>query len=69
VSLISEAYKRTREGVETLLPAKSLKAKVFRGGAWLGAGSFAEHAFRFGRNMLLTRLLAPQAFGTMAIIL
>jgi O-antigen/teichoic acid export membrane protein len=46
-----------------------LKAKVFRGGAWLGAGSFSEQAIRFGRNMLLTRLLAPEAFGTMAIVL
>jgi lipopolysaccharide exporter len=49
--------------------AEGLKRTVFRGGAWLGAGSFVEQAVRFGRNMLLTRLLAPEAFGTMAIIL
>lgn len=47
----------------------SLRAKVFRGGAWLGSGSFAEQAARFGRNMLLTRLLAPEAFGTMAVVM
>jgi O-antigen/teichoic acid export membrane protein len=46
-----------------------LKAKVFRGGAWLGSGSVAEQAARFGRNMILTRLLAPEAFGAMAIVL
>jgi O-antigen/teichoic acid export membrane protein len=49
--------------------AEGLKSTVFRGGAWLGAGSFLEQAIRFGRNMLLTRLLAPEAFGTMAIVL
>lgn len=46
-----------------------LKAKVFRGGAWLGSGSLAEQTARFGRNMILARLLAPEAFGTMAIAL
>jgi O-antigen/teichoic acid export membrane protein len=48
---------------------ENLKAKVFRGGAWLGSGSLAEQVSRFGRNMLLARLLAPEAFGTMAIVL
>ena len=40
-----------------------------RGGAWLGSGSVAEQASRFARNMILTRLLAPSAFGTMAIVM
>jgi O-antigen/teichoic acid export membrane protein len=39
-----------------------------RGGAWLGTGSVAEQAVRFARNILLARVLAPGAFGTMAII-
>jgi hypothetical protein len=55
--------------VRDFLSRDTLKARVFRGGAWLGAGSFTEQVFRFGRNMILTRLLAPEAFGTMAIIL
>lgn len=46
-----------------------MKAKVFRGGVWMGAGSFSEQVARFGRNMILTRLLAPEAFGTMAVVL
>ena len=40
-----------------------------RGGAWLGGGSVAEQASRFARNMILTRLLAPSAFGAMAIVM
>jgi O-antigen/teichoic acid export membrane protein len=58
--------KRTLGGA---LDGDSLKAKVFRGGVWLGLGSTLEQASRFGRNMLLTRILAPEAFGTMAIVM
>jgi O-antigen/teichoic acid export membrane protein len=36
---------------------------------FLGGGSVAEQATRFARNMLLTRLLAPSAFGVMAIVM
>jgi len=50
------------------LTRDSLKARVFRGGVWMGAGSLTEQVFRFTRNMVLTRLLAPEAFGIMAII-
>ena len=48
---------------------ENLRAKAARGGAWLGGGSAAEQVTRFARNMLLTRLLAPGAFGAMAIVL
>lgn len=63
------ASARIRQAAESVLLGDSLKAKVFRGGAWLGSGSVAEQAARFGRNMILTRLLAPEAFGMMAIVL
>src|SRR5271155_5636091 len=59
---MKRSYRQVREG-------GSLKAKVFRGGIWMGAGSFSEQLTRFGRNMILTRLLAPEAFGTMAVVL
>ncbi len=49
-------------------PGAGLKAQVVHGGIWFGGGLFAEQAVRFGRNMLLARLLAPSAFGTMAIV-
>ena len=40
-----------------------------RGGLFLTGGSVAEQGSRFVRNMILTRLLAPSAFGTMAIVM
>jgi O-antigen/teichoic acid export membrane protein len=48
---------------------ENLRAKTTRGAALMGSASLAEQASRFARNMLLTRLLAPSAFGTMAIVL
>jgi lipopolysaccharide exporter len=53
----------------TLGTGETLKIKVLRGGAWLGAGSLAEQSVRFARNIILARILAPDAFGTMAIVL
>lgn len=46
-----------------------LKARVLRGGALMGVGSVTEHGLRFLRNMILTRILMPEALGTMIIIL
>jgi O-antigen/teichoic acid export membrane protein len=63
---IREALK---ENFHALTHGESLKGRVLRGGAWLGGASFFEQAIRFSRNMLLTRLLAPDAFGAMAIVL
>jgi O-antigen/teichoic acid export membrane protein len=45
------------------------KARLLKGGALLGAGNGMEQALRLVRNMLLARILAPEAFGLMAIIL
>lgn len=42
---------------------------AFHGIAWLGTGTVAAQLFRFARNIILTRLLAPEAFGLMAIVL
>jgi lipopolysaccharide exporter len=67
--VISGSYGQLKKYVSGTLSGEGLKAKVFRGGAWLGGGSVAEQAFRFGRSMILTRLLAPEAFGIMAVIM
>jgi O-antigen/teichoic acid export membrane protein len=63
------SYGRTKVIVGDLLRGEGLRAKAMRGGSWLGAGSLAEQMVRFARNMLLTRLLAPGAFGAMAIVM
>ena len=53
----------------SLRQGTSLKAKVLRGGTFLGAGSLLEQLARFARTMILVRLIAPEAFGMMAVVL
>jgi lipopolysaccharide exporter len=67
--LLTRAYRTIKQPLDSLLLGEGLKAKVLRGGTWLGAGSFAEQFIRFARNMILARLLAPEAFGAMAVVL
>ena len=62
-------YGRVRTAASQTLLGEGLRARAARGGAWLGSGSLAEQVTRFARNMLLARLLAPSAFGAMAIVL
>jgi len=47
----------------------SLTARCLRSGGILAFGSVAENLARFIRNIVLTRLLAPEAFGLMATLL
>jgi lipopolysaccharide exporter len=69
VRVIRELSNRLKSGTESLFYGGSIRARVFRGGASLGTASVVEQAVRFGRNMIVARLLAPNAFGTMAILL
>jgi O-antigen/teichoic acid export membrane protein len=62
-------YSQAREYIARLLRGDNLRAKTTRGALLLGSGSVAEQASRFARNMLLTRILAPSAFGTMALVM
>ena len=66
---LTRAYRLAKRSIDGVLIGDGLRARVLRGGSWMGAGSFAEQFTRFARNMILARLLAPEAFGTMAIVL
>ena len=46
-----------------------LGAQTLRGGTWLGMGTLAAQVFRLGRNVLLARILSPESFGAMAIVI
>jgi O-antigen/teichoic acid export membrane protein len=52
-----------------LLRGTGLRARCARGSIILGAATFAERALRLIRNMILARILAPEDFGLMAIVL
>lgn len=46
-----------------------LGSRALRGGGLLAAGTLVERLVRLGRNMILARLIAPDQFGLMAIVL
>ncbi|MBD3241675.1 MAG: oligosaccharide flippase family protein [Chitinivibrionales bacterium] len=46
----------------------SNRLRAIRSTGWVAGAGVFEQALRFGRNMILARLLAPEAFGRMAIV-
>jgi len=46
----------------------SLASRAIRSGLWLFAGQGFQNALRLGSNLVLTRLLVPDAFGLMALV-
>src|SRR5664280_1625218 len=46
----------------------SLRLRVMRSGGITAVGYAANQLLRFGGNLVLTRLLFPEAFGVMAIM-
>jgi len=46
-----------------------IRERTLRGGVWLTAGSGSENVLRALRTIILTRFLAPEAFGVVAIVL
>ena len=47
---------------------KTLKKRAFAAGRWVLFGHLLSQLIRFGGNLILTRLLAPEMFGVMAIV-
>ena len=58
-------YKKVR----AFLAGNDLRQKMLSGGFWLGIGSGSENILRLVRNMILARVLAPESFGLMALVL
>lgn len=45
-----------------------LRARIFSASSWILLGFVAMQVLRFGTNLILTRLLFPEAFGLMMIV-
>lgn len=48
--------------------ASSIKKLAIRGAVWTMFGYGASQIIRFGSNLILTRLLAPELFGLMSVV-
>jgi len=62
----SDYYKRYIRLVRSL-QGDGLRAKTLRGSGWTIAGFGTGQILRLGSNLILTRLLFPEAFGLMAL--
>ncbi len=51
------------------LSGEGLRARAMRGSVWTVAGYGATQVLRLGSNLILTRLLFPEAFGMMALVM
>ena len=49
------------------IAGSSLRSRAVHSGAWIGGGFALQKALQFGSNLILTRLLFPEAFGLMAL--
>jgi O-antigen/teichoic acid export membrane protein len=54
--------------VSSVLSGNRLMARVLRSASWIVLGYGASQAIRLAANLILTRLLFPEAFGLMALI-
>jgi O-antigen/teichoic acid export membrane protein len=53
---------------KNVTPEKTLQKKIIRGSVWTLAGYGASQVLRLAGNLVLTRLLTPDAFGLMALV-
>ncbi len=54
--------------VKRLLQGTELKRKVYTGSFWIAVGFGSQKALQLASNLILTRLLFPEAFGIMALV-
>lgn len=52
----------------TSTPPPALKARMLKAAAWLVGGNISSQLLRLGSNLILTRLLVPEAFGLVAAV-
>ena len=55
--------------LKKLFNSTSFKARLARGSLWLSISGGTDVSLKLVRNMVLARLIAPDAFGVMAIII
>jgi lipopolysaccharide exporter len=66
---LSGLFEQAGKALSELKNGTSTKSRIAQGGMWLTAGGGAENAVRFLRNIILARILAPEVFGLIAIIM
>jgi O-antigen/teichoic acid export membrane protein len=60
---------RTMNRLTAAIRGESLRARALRSSAFTGMGFVAGQGLRLASNLILTRLLFPEAFGVLAIVM
>lgn len=58
---------KLKHALGDLRSAQTLGGRAMQSGIWITAGFAIQRVLQFGSNLILTRLLFPEAFGTMAL--
>lgn len=66
---INNISKNLSDIAKKLFKGDGLRSRTSSGGIWIAGIGCIEQGLRFLRNMLFTRLFAPEVFGVMAIVL
>ncbi len=61
-------YPSNIEMSQATAPVRSLRRRFLTAAATVFSGTLAQQFIRFGGNLILTRLLVPEAFGLMAVV-
>ncbi|MFZ5519443.1 MAG: oligosaccharide flippase family protein [Candidatus Zhuqueibacterota bacterium] len=69
INSLRDELNKVKQKAQKLLTGDGLKSKVVRGSFWLGSANSLEQGLRLVRNMILARILAPDVFGLMAIVM
>ena len=67
--LLHQTLKIILQNIKRLINSGGLKGKIVRSGGALAFGSLTENVLRLVRNIILVRILAPETFGLMAIMM
>ena len=68
---MSTCIAKPRDEATLSMPESSgpvTRRRLIRAGSWVGAGQLLGNALRLGSSLVMTRLLAPEAFGLFAIV-
>ena len=65
---VNSALQYELQGDGVTKNVEGLRSRVLRAGSWTIVGVALGQILRFGSNLVLTRLLFPEAFGIMAIL-
>ncbi len=49
------------------MPRPGLRGRILKAGSWIIGGQLASQFIRLASNVVLTRLLFPDAFGIMSV--